>query len=640
MANILYKGGTVYYKGFPVYYFKSGGYTPPPVDNISRKGPDNPSSPTATPPSIVTTYTPTSSADLSNAANANKIAIISNSFSATGITLAVGQIIRPAGGQISGTGINLNGAFIEENALSAFSNTARFSSLYDKSRLKPETFGGVSGVASDDSDAIEALILNCKYAGATLNGSYIANKPKSYTRSDLFNWNMNGAKVSITDNTNFRINTFDVDYLMDFTNTVPEIYNGEFDGTEVYGRCFWLKGQSSFYFADLVVHNFYSTTNARGVAFKFDLKPTTKGFTIGEFYRNTIDNISSEKNGNANDAYGLSKGILMYITEAGNSNFYSYDNVYTNFKGDDAECVYIAPYNDVGQSHGTKMYFTNDEFKYAKRRQAKITSSNVSFKSCVFQSPLTEQEFNGQAVAMLGAFSTISGQPAKNIEVIDCDFIATGAFRQNAIAITDVEGFTVKQSRINFADVANVSGINFGTGTAGYSGLIKDCVFEDITFTNCGMNMGGTFNVEGGLVFDNMTFNYAPQGNTPGNHIAILRFIGASTINEQITLKNSVVNYNAVNSMTLFDGLIVSFASTLENLTIENVQMNYTGSGSIGNVFGYIGVSETKDFGSTNLIKDVTINGKSGTGALRVTGTVKNPQIVNSSGNGNPITVQ
>ncbi|WP_139344260.1 hypothetical protein, partial [Cellulophaga omnivescoria] len=212
-------------------------------------------------------------------------------------TFAANQTIEPAGGVITGQNINLNNAYVENTYKQAFSASTSFTQVYDKSRLSIEVFGAISGDGIDDSDAIDATINNIEIANASPKGSYIKNKPSTYKREGNFDWNLNGAKIETTSNSNFRINTFDVDYIFTFYNLNPRFYNGEFDGTDTYGRLIWLRGQQSFYFADLNVHNYHSTSNARGIAFRVNMLPQSKGFYKGEFYRNTINNISSASDG-------------------------------------------------------------------------------------------------------------------------------------------------------------------------------------------------------------------------------------------------------------------------------------------------------------------------------------------------------
>ena len=77
------------------------------------------SNPEGIEPSTTGSYTPNSAADVANPSNANKVAIITNSFDCTGCNWAPGQVIDPNGGAITGSNINLNGAFIRSKAARA-----------------------------------------------------------------------------------------------------------------------------------------------------------------------------------------------------------------------------------------------------------------------------------------------------------------------------------------------------------------------------------------------------------------------------------------------------------------------------------------------------------------------------------------
>jgi len=224
----------------------NAGPPPPPVpDDL----PGNPNE-------IVGEYTPNSAAEIADPARANFKAIISTSFNCDGCTFAPNQTIVPAGGVISGSNLRLNGAYIENNFEQALAPSARFSTVYELSRLSPDVFGGFANDGSPDDIPLDALMSNSEFAITRANGLYIKNLRSVVTRNGSFDWNMNSAKVITTsasgmDNSNYNY------YLFDLSNISIKIYNGEFDGNDTYGRLFWLKRQQSYYLADLYVHNYY-----------------------------------------------------------------------------------------------------------------------------------------------------------------------------------------------------------------------------------------------------------------------------------------------------------------------------------------------------------------------------------------------
>ena len=623
---------------------------------IVSTGPNNPSVPTATAPNNTITYTPTNASDLSSAANVNKIAIISNSFNAANVTFSGGQTIRPAGGVITGLNINLNGAFIEENNSQAFAPTTRFTNIYDKSRLKPDTFGGFGNDAIDDASAIDALVENSSFGGVRTNGVYIKNSPSRYTRQGLFNWHVTTAEVEVTSNTNFRINTFDVDYLFDFENLSVEIIGGKFNGNNVYGRCFWNRGQPKVYYANNEIYDWNSTSNARGIAIKLDIYPTSKGYTLGEFYNNTIDNISSDTDGIANNVNGLSKGFYFSVYENGNTNTYLEGNTVTNILGDDAEALYISPASGTLSHTNNNQYFlTNETYKFAKRRQIKITVSNVHIKDSWFETPTVTQDFNGQAAVALGIFSTHSnGELNKNFTIENCDIIQHSANQQSGLDLTEMDSPVVINNRFVNDNISNYKSLGMGGGFAGYLGVVKSPVINNNTFTNGGIEFGELVDTDGTtIVLEDNIFNYTYNASNstpafnPGLHVGVLRYLSyqGQDYNHPVIFRNSTINYTASSTFTLWMGLICSISGDIQNLTVDNVTMNYslTNGASVGAVLGKISTNASypANFGSTNTIKDVTITGLSGTNALQITGAVKNPLIQGSFGDNNTaITVQ
>lgn len=567
-----------------------------------------------------------------DAGNANTTMNITGNFTCNSCTVPTGVSIVPSGGVITATNLNLNGACIVNNGSQLFTSTSTFSALYENSRLSPEIFGAISGDAIDDHSAIVALVNNSRYATATLNGYYIKNSPSEFTRSGEFDWDVNGAEIAVTSNSNFRINQFDVDFVFAFTNTNVRVYNGEFNGNDIYGRLFWLKGQQYWYFADNTVYDWHSTSNARGLAFSMRLYPQSYGFHTGEFYRNNIDNIISDTDGIANNTNGLAKGVLMSLYEDGTANVYFEDNLITNIKGDDAECVYAAPQGSTTMTNNVNFYFTNETWKWAKRRQGKFTVSNLNFQSCYFEAPGVAQDFNGQAVALLSVFSTRAGE-VKNLVIQDSDFVQNGTHVMGGLYLTEIENPVIENNRFTWSDVSNYAGISIGTSVAGYDGVMRDVTIRNNTFTNCYLQIAGPyFDVQGTpLTFDSNTFNINWGGNNPGNYVGILRYsaYGSPTVSEPVTISNSTINYNTGSSFGLFRGLVMSFTATVQNFTADTVTLNYTGT-LPGQTFGHIGTTSTASFGSSNVIRDVTVNGVAN-GTLQITGPTNNPQIINSN---------
>jgi len=130
---------------------------------------------------------------------------------------------------------------------------------------------------------------------------------------------------------------------------------------------------------------------------------------------------------------------------------------------------------------------------------------------------------------------------------------------------------------------------------------------------------------------DNKNFNDERKGNNPGNYIGVLKHYSSSNsrVFGSVTLKNSTVNYSASKNFPLFSGVIVS----IENLTIDNVEVNYSGTSKVGANFGYIGIRNSSNFWSTNTIKNCIINRALATGATKINGSNKSVKIIDSKDN-------
>uniref|UniRef100_UPI0011156C14 hypothetical protein n=1 Tax=Cellulophaga omnivescoria TaxID=1888890 RepID=UPI0011156C14 len=175
-------------------------------------------------------------------------------------------------------------------------------------------------------------------------------------------------------------------------------------------------------------------------------------------------------------------------------------------------------------------------------------------------------------------------------------------------------------------DVSNYPGLTLGSGTTGYYGVLINNTIKENVFTNCGVEIARIFDPkEGPVVIEDCIFNYKWGGNNPGNYVGALRYSSSSnaTVTGSVTLQNSTINYSASNIFNLFSGVVVSIVSSVENLTIDNVTVNYKGLSGVGQTFGYIGSKNSSNFGNTNTITNCTINGALATGAIKVTGSNK-----------------
>ncbi len=607
-----------------------------PFDGIDFSTPDNPENTNK----IEGTYTPTSMADITDPANANLKAIISESFECNGCTFAAEQTIEPAGGVISGSNINLNGAYIENTYKQAFAPSVSFNEVYSASRVSPETFGATSGDNQDDTAAIDAMINNCSLAVGAENGSYVKNRPTNYRRSGTLDWNMYGSVVKVTSAANFNTGQVSVDAVFDITNLSPTIYNGEFDGTDTYGRLFYLHGQNHYIFHNLYVHNFYASSTYRAVAFRFTINASSSGFKYGEFSNCVIDKIVAQGDGNYNNApAGISKGwwyTMSGINYGDPFQVVHKNNKVTNIIGDDAEAFY-AIQGGGSLDHDSSFTFDNEDYRYCTRRAIKACVSNVEIKNSYFEE-IPESMFNSaqQMGTMIDFFSTQSSNLIQNIRVHD-NVIRTvpgNDAHYYLLSMTEVNDAIVTNNTFTMERTGNYGGVRLGSNTSSYNGALQNIQVTNNTFNNC---------------YVNAMYNYAPVNNQPidvdgnlfnftasqGIDVGALRFSQNSGTQGYVNFTNNSINVD-MSSPNGINGVIASNGVSVVGVTIDNVDVAYS-NGSSSRPFGYLRGS----FDSSNTIQNSSLVGASGTNALEVLGGTQSVQVVNSTdASGNPITVE
>lgn len=583
-------------------------------------------------------YYPASSSEISDPSKANHKAIITESFDCSGCTFAANQTIEPAGGVITGSNIQVNGAFIENTFKQAFSSSTTFSEVYAGSRISPETFGATSGDSSDDNDAIDALINNCSLAVGATNGSYVKNQPSNYRRSGIFNWNMNGSVVKITSAANFNNTKVSVDAVFDITNLSPSIYNGEFDGTDTYGRLFYLHGQDHFKFNNLRVHDLYSPNTVRCVAFRFSINPDASGFKYGEFKNNLIEDIVAQGDGNYNDAGGIAKAwwyTLSGMSSSTTFNVIYQNNVVRNIIGDDAEGFYAIGGANV--SHNGSFVFDNEDYRYCTRRAMKLCVSNVEIKNSYFEE-IPQSMFNSaqQMGTMLDFFSTSSGNLIENIRVHDNTIrtVPGNDAHYFLLSVTDAKDVIIENNIITMESAGNYGGVRLGSNTSSYSGALKDIQVTNNTFNNCYVNTMTQYAPVNNqpIKVENNEFNFT---STKGVDVGALRFSARSGAHGYIDFVNNDINVD-INSPNGINGVIASNGVDVVGVTLDKVNVTYT-NGQSARPFGYLKGS----FNNSNMIKDCILIGAGGTNALEVSGGSQSVQVVNSSdSSGNPITIK
>lgn len=572
---------------------------------------------------------------------------INGTISATGATFAANLIIVAGTGTISGTNINLNNACVYNDYNQIFTNTATFTSRYSNSRLSPETFGADGTDAIADDIALATLINQSQYAIGSPTSVYIKNDETVFTGlTGVFDWNMNGCVVRTTSAAGLSHTNDDTSnkkYLFEFDNMPIKITNGEFDGQNLASRCFYFNEVDSYDIQNVNVHNFYAPPSAkvRGIAFLIE---AADNFTGGQILNSTIDSIGAASDGIANNTpYGYAKGILLEVASANNVNHLIQGNTISNVYGDDAEGFHNTHRYLYTYDHTTNlMNFTinNNNFIGCARRALKLFLSNAQVTNNVFESVTTAEDFSGQQASLVQAFSVQAGQALHDVDITGNTFRILGDSNNNPFGINDATDCNITNNVFESSYIAYDRGIVFGVGdTQGglYSGdLSNTVVFQNNTITNLYIRLLAIYDpISGGFVFDTNTINLNVDRYVNGWYSAIT-LIDLSGDSQAYTFSNVTINVNqSYNAGNLFSGVFTSLGANVKNLTLTNVDINYTGAFLPTYPFARIGTpGYTPSFDGTNSITNCDITGDSGTNAIYVYGTPKTPVITNSFGDG------
>lgn len=565
---------------------------------------------------------------------------INGSIDATGATFTPSLIIVAGTGQITGTNINLNGACIYNDYNQIFTSSARFTSLYTSSRLSPETFGAAGDGITNDNDALDALIINCRYAIGNPTSTYVKNNPTHYTRSGEIDFDWNGSGITITSTSGFNMTTVTTDYVMEFTNTNVVFSNGIFSGGNTYGRAFRFNGQNKIHFINNTVNNWYSPVTIRCVIFYLDFD----GFdSVGGgvqdilFDGNTVHNIVAEGNGVYNDSpSGIAKGwwySISGMSDTSNFSIIHQNNTVYDIIGDDAEGFYAIGGTTVTNPNGTWL-MDNEHYYNCTRRAMKINVSNFTLQNSTIEEMPNSYFVSAQQV---GSMVDFFRQGSKIENLVVNNNIIRGLPGQDThyylLSFTECKGVTVTNNEISMSFTENYSGLRLGSGTSTYPGYLENVLVQGNTFNNCGSQLLPQYSPVGQIVLNNNIFNYT---STSYPFQAAIRCTSTTGNRGNVDFTNNQVNINIPSNSGNINGILYSAGNEYTNLLIDNNTITYT-NGLATRPFGYI----VGNFGNTNTISNCTIVGDVGTEALVITGATQNPVITNSFGDGaTPLTVQ
>ena len=603
---------------------------------------------------IVGSYTPTSAADLSDPAHANFRAVITESFDCTNCTLATNQTIEPAGGNITGTNINLNGAFIENTFKNAFSPSTRFSVVYENSRLSPENFGANGNDTASDDAAISALITNSAYAAGQEGAVYVKNLESVYTRQGVFSWDLNNSTISTTSAANLShgpANTNLNRYLFFFSNLQLIIRNGTFNGQNIASRAIKVDNVQSYEFDNITIRDYLSPPNAfaRGIALKITVGPNTQ---FGAFTNGLIENIGATSDGNANNTpFGVAKAISMDIATEDVSQHLFENNTINNIYGDDAEgFINRAEFGYRGYNtltNGVNTIFRNNTITACQRRAFKVNASNVQILDNIIDSATNDWIFSGSQATTIQVFSINRGQPISNVNVTGNTVRTIGEARNALFGITDATNCLIENNIFESEYIQIQRSISFGNATD-QGGLYNGDLSNTVIFRNNTVNNTFfTFNrlyepINGGFVFENNTINIDIDRNM-GAFWAAFRWITPNGDTQPYTFKDITININqSFATGTLFGGVLCSQGINFKNITLDNIDINYEGSSLPDYPFAIVGSKDNPaNFDNSNTIENCTITGAQGTGAIVVEGGNSSVNIRSSFGdNATPITAQ
>ena len=583
---------------------------------------------------ISNSYTPLSAADLINATNAGKAALISSSFSIQGATLAANQIIVPRGGALTGTAINLNGATIAVNTQQAFSPSARFNLLYEEC-LSPEMFGIGIG---DDYSAVEAMMLNGEKGINAANANYVFNGQKFLSGLRTFNWNGNGAQVTTTYAAAVATAGGTVNkYVLVTSNSFRiEMCNISFDGQNISER-FWNVRGADFDIADVTIKNFKTLNTSYTAGIRVDME-TLKGNNF-KITNCTIKNIWSKGDGGTGAASSsISRAVNFFYTETNVPA--TVDVIGGEMSGiwgvdGDAFHSFTADHNHnvVTTIDGTR-FFDNS------RRDIKFHTSFCHAKNTIHDRILSTSTgfFNSCAASI--SYALLSGAQQSDLvtwnvgsSVIDCTFNIVDPFQAVAVGVNSCKDFIGTGNTFNVAN------------TSIYGGWLVASKHENnLIELNTMNNTGGLFGSSNlaapagnGTKFINNTHNIVFNSQVVNTGYAVYRQAINGTIRDFIFDQNTF-NVDFQFNVNPYRGIVASTSTgnIFAEVNITNSIVNYTGPSKLGKKF----IDNKSPMDSTNSIVGNTVNGIDPfTGGIQIDGVQTVVTSGNTDGLGNTITV-
>lgn len=577
-------------------------------------------------------YTPTSAADMANAANAGKTAYLTNTFSLASTTLAANQILVPNGGAITGTGINLNGARFVINGSRGFATSARFTTRYSEC-LTPELFGAAS--LSDDKQAIEAMLINGDYGKNASGGNYIVGSQTLLTVSPrrIFNWIGNNSKIACTYQP-----PGNYDFVYEFNGLGLKICDMEFDGQDISDSGIQVQNAEVFYLENFHLHNFMGdgvTERSIGLAFYFNSTITTD-FNI---YNSLFHNFETPDDGNVGNAGGTTRA-LWFIMEDTSVSTADIDIQDTTFHAAyaEGEGIHFYPNSGDQMDHQVYLKINNCTFYDNSRRDIKAQTSGLR---------ITNSDFT-----KINSASTWGERTTTSVGAALGDVVSPTQWGRNILIKGNTfQGYAGDDTPYSsYVSLSNASGAiiedNVFTrpkagpyGNIAYQNKIENSIIRNNTFTNGGIQGGDNIDDYGRLTVEDNTFIYNDYWIGYPSHI--INVAGTPYTIRNLTFQNNnvTINFDQSYSDDWFKGIIGTrpgWNTTFDDILIDNNNITYQGTYKTGVPFLFTDYN----FGATNTISNHSVTGITATGAFEIGGTAGFTNTNNTDGSGNPLTVE
>ena len=333
---------------------------------------------------------------------------------------------------------------------------------------------------------------------------------------------------------------------------------------------------------------------------------------------------------------------------------YHEGNVINNVTGVEAEGMYLDEYtwqtNNKIDVNNTKFEFQNDSIYDCEDRAMKSVVSNVTINNGYYAS-INPAIATPQGGAIINVFTLRNNSvPApteshrsRNIRITNNIFDQPYGQRQQSLNTIAIDGLTVSGNTFQASASGNYPAIMLGvflsTPPTTAVGQLENATFSGNTYTNMYLEINRYFQPQN-VVFDNETFNMnwtGSGGDAAGAGLFSYNGLGVPQTVDGFTVRNSTGNVTISAAGDQFHGWFSSQNTSVANTLWENLNLNYTSpfTNAVNAEFMWF----RGNFDSSNSITNLTMTNASGTGSLKIAGT-RTVQIINSTGDGVPITVQ